>query len=370
MATNIDALVKETEETDFALNTQDELLSLIRTLKDFEQEAERKLKDMRTTQKESKEAKDKERDEEEDSDPSLNGGDTTAEVALAEVRRELMSLESGGHEGGTRQDRRERIAAVKPNRQNKENVSPEYRGKSSIISHPHIHSPPKVKFDIDALNHELANLLALSGKAVESQQAWRGIARDTPKEVPATPPSTPSHTARPLPGQTQGPVPPSSQTMGPPKPPRSNQGAPKPTRSNQGPPKPPRTFLAPADNLKIQPAQLSKSTGDLVQPERSSSQTTSKEEAHTSSPVTGEDEDSDHRAKNSGKKDNVFFSSSVGKKVRERITTIRRKGSRRSKSLVISNPMDFRILYNGILPNHRDSDREQLIIDKKGDDIS
>ncbi|XP_047475848.1 proline-rich receptor-like protein kinase PERK10 isoform X2 [Penaeus chinensis] len=336
MATNIDELVKEAEETDFVLDTQDELLTLIETLRDFEKEAEKRLKDIKTThcdKNETKEAKNEEGDEEESREAGLNGGDSAAELTLEQVRRELMSLESEGHEDGNKQSTKDTGVSIESN------------DKSN-------RQRPNVKFDMDAFNDELANLLAISGKAVEPQQAWRAIRRDAPKDVPTTPPSTPSHTDRPLPGQTQEPAPPSSQPMAPP--------SQAPPRSKLPPPKPPRTFLATSDYLKTQPMPLSKSTSDLEQPGTSSSPHTPRGEDLTASPMAGEDSDSDHRTKTNGKKENIFFPSLMGKKVKEKITTIGRKKPKRSKSL-ISDPMDFRILYNGMLPNHRDNDRDQQI---------
>ncbi|XP_063590870.1 probable replication factor C subunit 1 isoform X2 [Penaeus indicus] len=334
MATNIDELVKEAEETDFVIETQDELLTLIETLRDFEQEAEKRLKDIKTShcdKNETKEAKNEEGDADESREPGISGGDSAAELTLEEVRRELMSLESEGHEDGNKQSRKDTGVSIDNND----------KGKSQR---------PNVKFDMDAFNEELANLLVISGKAVEPQQAWRAIRRDTPKDVPTTPPSTPSHTDRPLPGQTQEPAPPASYPMAPP--------SQAPPRSTQPPPKPPRTFLATSDNLKMQPMPLSKSTSDLEQPGTSSSPHTPRGEALTASPMTGEDSDSDHRTKTNGKRENIFFPSLMGKKVKEKITTMGRKKPKRSKSL-ISDPMDFRVLYNGMLPNHRDNDREQ-----------
>lgn len=357
MATNIDELVKEAEETDFGLDTQDELLTLLQTLRDFEQEAEKRLKDIKTTRCDKNVAKEtpmEERDEDESHEPGFNGGDSTAELTLEEVRRELMSLESEGHEEGNKQSRKERNVAVTTNQQNNENVCPKPKdtGVTSETNDKSNRQRPNVKFDMDAFNDELANLLAISGKAVEPHQAWRAIRRDMPKDVPTTPPSTPSHTDRLLPGQTQEHAPPSSQPMAPP--------SQAPPRSKQPPPKPPRTFLAASDNLKMETMPLSKSTSDLGQPGTSSSPHTPRGEDLTASPLTGEDSDSDHRTKTNGKKENVFFPSLMGKKVKEKITTIGRKKAKRSKSL-ISDPMDFRILDNGMLPNHRDNDREQQI---------
>lgn len=109
MATNIDELLREAEETDFALPPQDELLTLLETLRDFEQEAEKKLKDIRIThcdKDETKEAKNGERDEEEICETNFNGGDSAAELTLAEVRRELMSLKSEGQEDGNKESRK------------------------------------------------------------------------------------------------------------------------------------------------------------------------------------------------------------------------------------------------------------------------
>lgn len=111
MATNIDELVKEAEETDFVLDTQDELLTLLQTLRDFEQEAEKRLKDIKTTRCDKNVAKEtqmEESDEDESHEPGFNGGDSTAELTLEEVRRELMSLESEGHEEGNKQSRKGR----------------------------------------------------------------------------------------------------------------------------------------------------------------------------------------------------------------------------------------------------------------------
>lgn len=365
MATNIDELLREAEETDFALPPQDELLTLLETLRDFEQEAEKKLKDIRIThcdKDETKEAKNGERDEEEICETNFNGGDSAAELTLAEVRRELMSLKSEGQEDGNKESRKERNVAVKTKRQNKENGSPdpEDTGVSSDIKDRSSCQPSKVKFDMDAFNDELANLLAISGRAVEPHQARRATARDTPKDVPATPPSTPSHADRPLPGQTQEPAPPPPQLMGPPpqKPPRARE---------QPPPKPPRTFLAASDNLKLQTMPLSKSTSDLARPGTSSGPHTPREGDRTASPVTGDDSDSDHRTKTNGKKENAFFPSLMGKKVKERITTLGRRKAKRSKSLLISDPMDFRVLYNGMLPNHRDNNKEQISVSDSND---
>ncbi|XP_066960269.1 uncharacterized protein [Macrobrachium rosenbergii] len=226
-----------------------------------------------------------------------------------------------------------------------------YKVPSTPNNVPVSRTPAKVMTDITSLEVELAKLLTMRDSLDFRPSA------PTDKEpfpVPSAPPCTPATTCSSHPlspteiynrGHRTQSLP--GNTVPPPKPPRSFHQTPQvnPQASSskshpeeeagkshllKGPPKPPRLNSSSSiDKLKIQLAKMSRSMGNLSVLEES--QESSAKPTQPSSSGCLEVDDKDLWRRSSGSKVENFFSKFSAK-----------KKPKRSKSVTISSPSDFR----------------------------
>nr|XP_045622621.1 nucleolar protein dao-5-like isoform X2 [Procambarus clarkii] len=172
-----------------------------------------------------------------------------------------------------------------------------------VAEEPRESQPPhtRVRFDMNALNRELANLLTMTGEDPLM------LEHSSLLNVPVTPPPTPVFNTNYAP-EDQEYLPPFKIMPGPP------------------PPKPPRVKFPANEIFHAQTGQLSKSTGNLAHED--SQRKHQSLSAHALSP--GE------------RKENILLASIKRKGMRARVRSFTKKKVKRVKSLDISGPTEFR----------------------------
>ncbi|XP_064081298.1 uncharacterized protein LOC135197945 [Macrobrachium nipponense] len=367
--TDITQLIEQTERTDFlsgtGRNLRDETEEDLQAVESFLEESNRRLSVIK-----AEKISDNQRlvtfdledgavedicasREQEGSDEEKNEKEENAFQILKQALHDLIHIQdflpsieaSGGSRPRTTSmtDRSTRLASTSQALE-----SGAYKVPSTPNNVPVSRTSTKVMTDINSLEVELAKLLTM-----RDSLDYRPAA-PTDKEpfpVPAAPPCTPATTSSNHPlspteiynrGHRTQSLP--GNTMPPPKPPRSfhqTQQAASSSKSHaeeeagknhllKGPPKPPRlNSTSSIDKLKIQLAKMSRSMGNLSVLEESQESSAKPTKPSSSGCLEVDDKDLWRRA--SGNKVENFFSKFSAK-----------KKTKRSKSITISSPSDFR----------------------------
>ncbi|KAG7154494.1 putative Neurofilament medium polypeptide-like 2 [Homarus americanus] len=261
-------------------------------------------------------------------------GEEDAQKSLAEALRALTSLNIN-FDNVTGAGKYQGVTGV-------ESAGPQHEPHmwSQVVGPRDDPQPNRVRFDINALNQELANLLRMAGQPLDPR-VWEGSTTNQ-SEIPSIPPPKPAHIH---PSQAQPNHALAQASHSPAKPSHAQIPAvhineyqeylpPLQVVTGPPPPKPPRVKFPINENFRAQATHLSKSMGSLIHHDKEEKINTNTQESLSAKTVEG----------NSERKDNVFLSAFRSKGVRERVRSFTKKKNKRVKSLQIGEPVDFKHL--------------------------